>query len=86
MFFHAQLNCFSRSTQLSMKFILLINVKMPTIVDILTFISKINTTSESFNKSSTNVTLYSRLLRQWGIAFKIRKDEHSFLCLTHHPV
>ena len=38
----------SCSTQLSTKFILLINVKMPTIVGILTFISKINTTSESF--------------------------------------
>ena len=33
------------STQL--KFIMLINVKMPTIVGILTFISTINTTSES---------------------------------------
>ena len=32
-------------TQLSTKFILLINVKMPTIVGILTFISMINTTS-----------------------------------------
>ena len=37
---------FSCSTQLSVKFILLINVKMSTIVDILTFISKINTTFE----------------------------------------
>ena len=37
---------FSCSTQLSIKFILLINVKMPTIVGILTFISMINTTSE----------------------------------------
>ena len=36
----------SCSTQLNMKFILLINVKMPTIVGILTFISIINTTSE----------------------------------------
>ena len=33
---------FSRTTQLSMKFILLINVKMSTIVSILTFISRIN--------------------------------------------
>ena len=33
---------FSYSTQLSMKFILLLNVKMPTIVGILTFISMIN--------------------------------------------
>ena len=34
------------STQLSTKFIMLINVKMPTVVGILTFISMINTTSE----------------------------------------
>ena len=37
---------FSYSTQLSTKFILLINVKMPTIVCIITFISMINTTYE----------------------------------------
>ena len=37
---------FPCSTQLSMKFILLINVKMQTIVGIFTFISMINTTSE----------------------------------------
>ena len=36
---------FSCSAQLSTKFILLINVKMPTIVGILVFISIINTTS-----------------------------------------
>ena len=36
---------FSCSTQLSMKFIMLINVKMPTTVGILTFISRINTPS-----------------------------------------
>ena len=36
----------SYSTQLSTKFILLINVKMPTSVGILTFMSMINTTSE----------------------------------------
>ena len=38
---------FSCSTQLNTKFILLINVKMPTIIGNLTFISKVNTTSES---------------------------------------
>ena len=37
---------FSCSTQLSTKFILLINVKMPTIVGISTFISMINTSAE----------------------------------------
>ena len=36
---------FPCSTQLSTKFILLMNVKMPTIVGILTIISVINTTS-----------------------------------------
>ena len=35
---------FSRSTQLNMKFFLLINVKMPTIVGILTFMSWKNST------------------------------------------
>ena len=38
---------FSYSTQLSTKFFLLMNVKMSTIVGILTFISMINTTSET---------------------------------------
>ena len=38
----------SCSTQLSMNFILLINVKMPTIFGILTLISMTNTTSERF--------------------------------------
>ena len=43
------------STQLSMKFILLINVKMPTIVGILTFISRVNTSSESLRTRNTNL-------------------------------
>ena len=37
---------FSCSTQPSTKFFMLINVKMPTIVGILTFMSRIDTTSE----------------------------------------
>ena len=37
---------YSCSTQLSTKFIILINVKMPTIVGILTLISMLNATSE----------------------------------------
>ena len=43
---------FSCSTQMSMKFILLINIKMPTIVGILTFISMINTKSERLKARS----------------------------------
>ena len=46
---------FSCSTQLSTKFILLINVKMPTIVGILTFISRINTISKSLNARKISV-------------------------------
>ena len=38
---------FSCSIQVSMDFIMLINIKMPTVVGILTFISMINRTSES---------------------------------------
>ena len=45
---------FSCSTQLSTKFILLINVKMPTIVGIFTSISMINTTSEILNAQVTH--------------------------------
>ena len=43
---------FACSTQLSTKFIL-INVKMPTIVGILTFISRINTTSEILKQETS---------------------------------
>ena len=46
---------FSYSTQPSTKFILLINVKMPTIVGILTVISRINTTSESLKARTISV-------------------------------
>ena len=48
----------SCSTQLSTKFILLINVKMPTSVGILTFISMINTTSERLKASNFFICLY----------------------------
>ena len=46
---------FSYSTQLSTKFFLLINVKMPTIVGILTFISMIFTTSERLKARSVRI-------------------------------
>ena len=51
---------FSCSTQLSMKFIMLINIKMLTIVDILTFISSINTMSESFKARNNFIFLLCR--------------------------
>ena len=49
---------FPCSTQLSMKFILLINVKMPTIVGILTFMSMINTTSEGLKARNFFICRY----------------------------
>ena len=50
------------STQLSAKFILLINIKMPTIVGILTFISMINTTSERLKAKLTSYLLVFEFL------------------------
>ena len=55
---------FSCSTQLSTKFILLINVKMPTIVGILTFISMINTTSERLNTINFFICWYFSFYEQ----------------------
>ena len=49
---------FSCSTQLSIKFILLINVKMPTIVGISIFITRINITSK---KKFHHITFYAQL-------------------------
>ena len=49
---------FTCSTHLSMNFILLINVKMPTIVGILTFISMINTTSERLKARNLHLSIF----------------------------
>ena len=46
------------------KFILLINVKMPTIVGILTFISMINTTSERLKARNFFISWYFRFYEQ----------------------
>ena len=55
---------FSYSTQQSMKFILLINVKMPTIVGILTFISMITTTSERLQARNFFICRYFSFYEQ----------------------
>ena len=52
------------STQLGTKFILLINVKMPTIVGILTFISMINTTSERLKARNFFISRYYSFYEQ----------------------
>ena len=58
---------FSCSTQLSTKFILLINVKMPTIVGILTFISMINTTSKRLKARNFFICRYFSFYEQLKI-------------------
>ena len=55
---------FPFSTQLSTKFILLINVEMPTIVGILTFISMINTTSERLQARKVFICPYFSFYQQ----------------------
>ena len=58
------INLFPCSTQLSLKFILLIYVKMPTIVGILTFISMINTTSERLKARNFFIRLHFSFYEQ----------------------
>ena len=63
---------FSYSTQLSTKSILLINVKMPTIVGILTIISMINTTSERLKDRNFFICLYFRYNEQLKFHAQLR--------------
>ena len=57
------------STQLSTKCILLINVKMPTIVGILTFISMINTTSERLKARNSSFVSILVFMSSWNFVF-----------------
>ena len=58
---------FSFSAELSMKFIMLINVKMPTIVVIFTFISMINTISEKLKARKVFILQHFRFFKQLKI-------------------
>ena len=80
--FHAQLSrapLFVDSTQLSMKFILLINVKMPTIVGILTLISIINTTSERLKTRHFFICWYFSFMTSWNFMLSWVEHEKKFL-------
>ena len=55
---------FSSSAQLSLKFILLINVKMPTIIGILTFMSRINYWFLSFETEFSTFFDYFNIYEQ----------------------
>ena len=61
------LESFSCSSQLSMKLTRLINVKMPIVVGILSFISMINTTSESLTARKVFIFQHFRFYEHWFI-------------------
>ena len=65
---------FSCSTQLSMKFIIPIYVKMPTIVGILTFINMINTASESLKARIIIIFQHFRFYEQLEISCSSSSD------------
>ena len=69
---------FSSSTQLRMICILLINVKMPTIVGILTFMSRINTTSERLKARNFFICLYFSFYEQLKFCAQL-EYEKSFI-------
>ena len=56
---------YSCSTQLSMKFIVLINVKTPTIVGFLTFMSRISLSVEYFQARKKNIFQYFSFYKQF---------------------
>ena len=71
---------FSGSTQLSTKIILLINIKMPTIVGILTFISMINTTSERLKAWNIFICRYlSFFMSSWNFVLSWVEHEKSYI-------
>ena len=71
-------------TQLSTKLILLINVKMPTIVGILTFISMINTTSQRLKARNFFICRYFSFMSRWSLVLSWVEYEKSFI--TSGPV
>ena len=67
---------FSCFTQMSRKFILLMNVKMPTIVVILTFISMINTISERLKvRNFFFIFSVCKFLRAVGILCSVENEK-----------
>ena len=68
-----------------MKCILLINVKMPTIVGILTFMSMINTTAERLKARNLFICQYFSFYEQLKFHAQLSQVEHekSFITLVH---
>ena len=61
------------------KFILLINVKMPTIVGILTFISMIIATSERLKARNFFICRYFSFYEQLKFSAQVSEHENSFI-------
>ena len=76
---------YSCSTQLSKKFILLINVKMPTIVGILTVISMINTTTERLKARNFFICPYFSFYEQLKFPFSVELSMKKFYNLGPWP-
>ena len=76
---------FSCSFQLSIKFILLINVKMSTIVGILTFISRIKT-SESFRQRNIIIFQHFNFCEQWKLHSQLSMKKFYSLEPVHNHV
>ena len=74
---------FPCSTQLSTKFILLMNVQMPTIVGILTFINMINATSERLKPRNFFICRYFSFYEQ--LKFVLSRVEHEKSCINSGP-
>ena len=66
---------YSCSTQQSMKFIMLINVQMPTVVGILTLISMINTTYESLKSRKVCFSAF-KIFEQLKIHAQLSGGQH----------
>ena len=74
---------FSLPTQLSMKVTMLINVKMPTVI--LTFISMVNTTSESLKTIKVFLFLHFNIYEQPGRVGQSVTCLATDACLTADP-
>ena len=70
---------FPCSTQLSTEFILLINVKMPTFVCILTFMRMINTTSDRLKARNFFICWYFSFYGQLKFRAQLSGAQNSFI-------
>ena len=66
---------------IELEFIVLVNVKMPTLVGILTFISMINTTSKILKARTVFIFQYFVFMSSWNFMLSRAEHEKSFITL-----